>query len=540
MVDKIKQAALYYCIPQLIILALGLYLARPLIFWGLCAYTHVNSADSLLYNLNRLASTFLPAILWAAVAYSTIRQKHYKRLTGRSYLSDHAKYKRSYSALVDYFQDADPHKLDTSTFPEISWHDAKGIVFGKSENKLITIPSNSECNIAVFGPPGSGKTSGIAIINAMTFDGSVLAIDIKGDIYNYVRQHSDRKIIRFCPDDADAMTQSYHFNPFAGLIKMDTTDRKLYLTNLATILIPDEGGTDGNYFTSRARKYLQGIIYLLLQDNPDISFPGMIHAALQGNAFDWVKKALDGTHPDAAEYLASFYGNNEKNISGVYDTLCAALIPFSNPILDELLTQSNQSISIDMLEQGYDIYLQITQEHLDAYAPLFTLILQSFSTAFTKRPDSSTGINNRPILQIWDEFPQLTFTYKMVNANLSTLRSKGIICMLLQQNMSQLEIKYKQEGARTIIGHTNYQIILGSNDPASSKAFSDMFGTRKILKTSNSTSHSQKITTGRSISETKEPVYPPEEFGDLPSHNAAILYFKGKHCQCQKLNCYKQ
>ena len=95
----------------------------------------------------------------------------------------------------------------------------------------------------------------------------------------------------------------------------------------------------------------------------------------------------------------------EKNVSDAYDALTTALVHFSNPILDQLLSKGSNCVSIETLEKGYDVYLQIAQEHLDAYAPLFTLLIQSFSTAFTKRPDSSTGAKNRPILMLMDEFP---------------------------------------------------------------------------------------------------------------------------------------
>ena len=149
--------------------------------------------------------------------FSHCRNQSYRYQTGRNYNYDSGHYKRSYRWLIDYFQDAEPHKLDTSSFPEQTWRETKGLIFGMDRKKIISIPSDSECNIAIFGPPGSGKTSGIAIINAMQFEGSVLAVDIKGDIYNYVHKNSDRKIIRFAPDAPDALQISCHFDPLAGI-----------------------------------------------------------------------------------------------------------------------------------------------------------------------------------------------------------------------------------------------------------------------------------------------------------------------------------
>lgn len=531
-------AVKYYCIIQFIIFAIGLFIANDYVFNIACSYMNITERSPF-FKLFQLAVPIGLAALWFFIFFTVCRDKSYRYKTGRNFGHDNGKYKRTYAELVEYFQDAEPHKLDTSEFKPMPWRNAKGIIFGTDNGKLIKIPSNSECNIAIFGPPGSGKTSGIAIINAMSFQGSVLAVDVKGDLYNYVSQHTDRKIVRFCPDSPTALKDSVRFDPFAELKQMDDTDKKLYLESVATVLIADEGGSDGNYFTTRARKMFQGITHLILHTNPDASFPEVIHAILQGNVFEWVTRAIESDCEPAKELLASFYGNSEKNVSSAYDALTTALVHFSNPILDELLSNKGNCISIKTLEKGTDLYLQISQEHLDAYAPLFTLLIQSMSTAFTKRPDSSTGVKNRPILMLLDEFPQLTFSYKLINSNLSTLRSKSVICMVIQQNLSQLEYRYQPTGARSILGNCNYQIILGSNDINSSKVFSDTFGVKKVLKISNSETTAQNNTTGRSVQEATEKVFLPEYFGDLSANNKMVIYFKGKYCECKKLNCYK-
>ena len=177
---------------------------------------------------------------------------------------------------------------------------------------------------------------------------------------------------------------------------------------------------------------------------------------------------------------------------------------------------------------------------MESYAPLFTLILQTFSSAFTRRPDSSTGVKNKPILMLIDEFPQLTFSYEMINANLSTLRSKNVICMIIQQNISQLELRFGQAGARSILGNCNCQIILGSNDLTTSTTFSDMFGYKKVLKISNNEATSQSVSTGMTVQEAVEKVFPPESFGDLQTRKKMVFYFKGKYLLCNRLNCYER
>lgn len=528
----------YYRIPQLLLAGIILLLLNGYITDYMCNLLSIRE-KSTLYNIIQQTIPVLILIIWFVIVLTIEQERIYYKQTGHNLFFDKYKYRRSFYELMDYFKDAEPHKLDVGDFPESSWRNIKGFVFGKVGNKLITIPSDSECNIAIQGPPGSGKTSGLAIINAITFAGSVLAVDVKGDLYNFVHNHTKRKILRFCPDSPTALKDSLHFNPLQGFFGMNITDQKLYLEAMATVLIPDEGGSESNYFSSRARKMFQGITHMILNKNPDASFPDIVHTILEGDIFSFVKEAIAGDCIAAKELLASFFGNSEKNVSSAFDALTTALVHFSNPVLDELLSNKGKMLSIKALESGYDVYLQISQEHLDAYAPLFTLIIQSLSTAFTKRPDSSSGFKNRPILMLLDEFPQLTFSYKLINSNLSTLRSKSIICMLIQQNLSQLEHRYQPTGARTILGNCNYQIILGSNDINSSKVYSDMFGNKKVLKVSNSETKAQNASSGWSTQESKEKVFEPEYFGDLPANNKMIVYFKGKYVECDKLNCYK-
>lgn len=533
MANKEKNKEIGIMIIVFVIYAVILFVLKELILTKL----GWNGDDWISDVLNKIYTAMI-IFAWAATLFVVIRYRKYRRKTGRNLIADSSQYKRGYKELTDYYANADPHKLDNKNFNREIWIDAKGIVLGMSEHRLLTIPSNSECNIAVFGPPGTGKTSGVAIPNAITFNGAVLAIDIKGDLYQYVYHNSNREIIRFCPDDPEAFWKSYCFDPFADIMKMSITDKKLYLESMATILIPEETGTDGYFFSSRARKMFQGIAHLMLYENPQTSFPQLVHAILDGNPFDWVKRAMNSQCTAAREQIASFYGNNEKNVSAIYDTLTTAMVHFSNPTLDHLLSKSEKCISANLLERGYDIYLQVSQEHLESYAPLFTLIIQMLSTEFTKRPDRSTGTHTRPILMLMDEFPQLTFSYEIINRNLSTLRSKNVICMIVQQNLSQLEQRFGQTGARSLLGNCNIQMILGSNDIATSTLFSDLCGYKKVLRRSNSETISSDVSTGVTVHEVSEKVFPIEHFGDLPSRNKLVLYMKGKYLECDKLNCY--
>lgn len=473
--------------------------------------------------------------VWIFLAFNMFLKGIYYRVTDRDFFSDKAHFNRSFFELLHYFKDADPHKLNLRHFPEETWKESSDFILGQSDGKLIVVPADKEYNVAIFGPPGSGKTAGPVITNACQFDGSVLAVDIKGDIYNYVSKNTKRNILLFCPEKP---SESCHYNPLAGINEMSSTERKLFIQNMASVLIPANNPNGENYFEEAGQDFFRGIVHLLLSENPNISFPEIIHAILPTSYDYWGQRVENSDCREAKEIIMAFKGNNEKNLSGAYKALTKGLEPFSNVVLDELLSPKGRCLSFKNLEGGFDIYLQISQEHLDAYAPIFTLIIQSFSTAFTKRADSSSGQKIRPILMLLDEFPQLTFSYNLINSNLSTLRSKAVKIVIIQQNIAQLEKKYGRDGSRVLIGNCHYQLILGSNDPESSKRYSDLFGEKRVLKSSNTLSYRDK-NASRSTMETIESVYPPTDFSALPSENKVIIFYDGKHTKVDKINCYK-
>ena len=258
------------------------------------------------------------------------------------------------------------------------------------------------------------------------------------------------------------------------------------------------------------------------------------------SVFQWVETIIDSDCLPAIELVGSLLGNNEKNISGAWDTLSTALTPFSNEVLNVLLDgRGEQCISVDAMENGFDVYLQIDQKHLKIYAPLFTMILSTFMQDFTSRPDTSTpkGQQNRPILCMLDEFPRLTFSYEMIDSFLSTLRSKSVQCMLIAQNCSQLSRKYKEDGLTAILGNCNYQLMLKSNDENTQRHFSHLFGTKKVLKISNSVDELFPSKSSRTAQEAREPVFYPEDFGDMGMN--IYIYFDGKRIEGRKIVSYE-
>lgn len=104
----------YYMVP-FAILAIVLAYTNDYIFEISCEYMNLTERHPL-YHIYKMAVPIGLAALWFIMVFTICRNKQYRYLTGRNYRTDNSKYKRSYHELVEYFQDAEPHKLDTSDF----------------------------------------------------------------------------------------------------------------------------------------------------------------------------------------------------------------------------------------------------------------------------------------------------------------------------------------------------------------------------------------------------------------------------------------
>lgn len=511
--------------------SLSLLLAGGMIVldWLLCLWNAKTSPAAIASFISAMIH-LICLIVWAcgSILY-TLSVIYADKTGGRSFLRDRLDYSRNYKELLDFFAAADPYRMDLSDCPVEDWHQAEGVILGKVGDRLIKRPSRGVGNLAVFSLPGGGKTTSQIIPSALRFSGSILAVDIKGDILAYTQGKRDIKV--FAPESP---SHSAHFNALEGIAALSMIDRKTAIEQIAYILLPDGQDKDGKYFVEGGRDYFCGIALYMLDASSKTTLPDIARAIVTGNAFEWATKVAEGPCDIAKSYLASYIGTNEKNVAGAYGTIVKAIRPFAFGSLADLLDGSGDCITPGTLEAGFDVYIEIPQDKIKIYAPVTTLIVQQFMTAFMRRADRATGHELRPILFLLDEFPQLAFDYDTLSAALSTLRSKGVSLFLAMQSISQLTQRYGEAGFRSIIDTCAYISIMSAQDPESREFFSKLCGTRRTLKISTS---SGENTAGRSTQEEREPVYQPADFGNLGDD--VIIVANGKYIRAQKTYCYK-
>lgn len=525
-----------------LILALVLYLIKDYVFILFCQLTHVTSETGIFYSIYKLLVPIMLAAIWCFIFFYNTREKIYRTRTGRCFNYDSNHYHRTYHELVEYFQDADPMHMDVESLPSVKWQNANGLIFGKLKDKLIYFhPLKNGICAMVWGAPGDGKTTCIIITSCRQFGliknaagkliqkGAVMVTDLKGDIYEANKNY--RRIKRF---STIHWKESAHYDPLVNARRMSVGERAVFLENLAITIIPEDGSADSKYFVDGAREFFTGIaLYLLNQDNT-ISFPDIIEQIVIGNYSKWVFEIMQSKDKSAQAYTNHFYGENEKNVSGTYSKLVSSARLFATDIMKVLLTNDDNVISPADLENCTDIYIQIDPNQITLMAPVIAMLYQSFMSAMLYRKEGQ----NPPIAFVMDEFGQIP-AMPVIAQSAALMRAYNCSLLFSCQSLAMIEKHYGIAGRKLLMDCVKVNCFLSIMDPDTRDWASRLIGTKKVLKISNSEQQSQNGSSGRSVTEAREKVFEPEEFGNLPNTNELIIYYNGKYIRAEKTYYFK-
>ena len=536
-------AVKYYNLIFHAIFALVLYLIRDYAFDFFCMITQVTERDRIFYKLYGITVPILLIAIWVMIFFVSTREKAYRYKTGRSFGYDSSHYKRTYHELVEYFQDADPMKMDIAALPTMSWKESSGLIFGKKGNKLISYEPNKNGICAmVWGAPGDGKTTSTIITSCRQFGlkknaagkwvqkGAVMVTDLKGDIYEANKKY--RRIKRF---STIHWQESAHYDPLVDVRKMkNPSERAIFLENLAITIIPEEQGADSKYFVDGARDFFTGISLYLLNQDSNISFPAIIEEIVIGNYSKWVLEIMKSEDKSAQAYTNHFYGENEKNVSGTYSKLVSSARLFGTDIMKTLLTNDDNVISPADLENCIDIYIQVDPNQITLMAPVIAMLYQAFMSAMLYRKEGQ----DPPIAFVLDEFGQIP-AMPVIAQSAALMRAYNCSLLFSCQSLAMLEKHYGVAGRKLLMDCVKVNCFLSIMDPDTRDWASRLIGTRKVLKISNSEQQTQNGTVGRSVSESREKIFEPEAFGDLPNTDELVIYYKGKYVKAEKTYYFK-
>ncbi|MCR5282704.1 MAG: type IV secretory system conjugative DNA transfer family protein [Lachnospiraceae bacterium] len=553
MVKKLWKWILYYKLILLAVLGILFFLGE--------SYLSKNIEGKLpgipiIITGTRYMLYFIFGSFYAYIVFATLRNRRYHQLTGRNYSVDSAKYyPRKYYDLVEVFHPALSQKIQIDNLPVMKWYESGGIILGKVGKHLISFePRKDGIVIFVWGTPGTGKSTSIILPTLIcfgkssngTYQGSVMALDLKGELYEKVIGYGAKRNIKlFSLMDP---SKSVHFDPLISIRKASDDEREELLGNLSIILIPDEASKDAAYFISVARAFLMGIFLFTLHIDPEASFSEICQDITKHDFKNWGARIEDSGYNTASKYTNQFKNENETNVGGGYNKLCESVRLYTSGSLASLLSNSGEVITPADLDNGKtDIYIQVDATKLDYYSRVIGMLFEVFMRETLERRtrlenDTNGKANYKPLVFVLDEFGQMPYI-PGVPQMAALGRGFNVSVLIATQSLAMIDLHYGIEGRKALMDCAKAHAFLSVKDTDVQKWASDLIGTHKVLTLStnqnDSSSQSSDSSKGFSYSDHEEPFFKPNDFAKIVEEDKVIIYYDSRHIKADKTYYFK-
>ncbi len=346
--------------------------------------------------------------------------------------------------------------------------------FSKSEGSLLSenpgelIAYNGSAHLMTVAPTGTGKGRSVVVPTLLTYPGSVVVMDPKGENYAITaraRSEMGQQVIRLNPFDVlGSATDAFNF---FDLFKLPNIDVETESQLLAELIASGNKGGKEPFWDLSAGMLLAGVFGYIVTRFPHSKRKiGEINKLLTGDARQNLSTMLQtfGQELPKAAYhqISAFLALPKENTApSVQATASAYFAPFFSKEVEEVLDTSDFSILDFRNGNPISIYIVIPPDKLDSHRALIRLWVGVLLRTITSRetiPDLET-------LFILDEVGQLgSFNY--LYSIVTLCRGYGLKCWTIWQDFQQLEYNYQGSwqtlmnncGVLQFFGSKNYQV----------------------------------------------------------------------------------
>lgn len=239
---------------------------------------------------------------------------------------------------------------------------SKGIILGKYRGRYLYSDTNT--HVMCVAPTRSGKGIGIVIPNLLSWEDSVVCLDIKQENFEKTagfRKSHGHEIFLWAPKSGDRKT--HRFNPFDEL-SSDPITRISDLDRMANILIKDPIKEDAHWVIE-GRALFVGLSLYVLDHKEMPSTIGSIFRILgaEQDLADIIHHIVK-THHEIDEtmkgLLLNFANKAEKERSGVRSSMGQAIQIWKSPEIDAATSTSDFSLK-DLKKKRMAIYIGVAQ-----------------------------------------------------------------------------------------------------------------------------------------------------------------------------------
>jgi type IV secretion system protein VirD4 len=402
-----------------------------------------------------------------------------------------------------------------------------GVVLGRFGRPYLR--HNGPEHVLCFAPTRSGKGVGLVVPTLLTWPGSCIVHDIKGENWNLTSgfRALHGRVLLFDPTNR----RSAAYNPLLEVRRGEWEVRDVQ--NIADVLVDPEGALEKrNHWEKTSHSLLVGAILHVLYAEENKTLAGV--ANFLSDPKRKIETTLDammatahlgnsGPHPVIASAARELLNKSENERSGVLSTAMSFLGLYRDPVIAQVTRQSDWRIS-DLVEGGQpaSLYLVVPPSDISRTKPLIRLILNQIGRRLTEDLDAQR--HRHRLLLMLDEFPALG-RLDFFESALAFMAGYGLKSFLIAQSLNQIEKAYGPNNS--ILDNCHVRVCFATNDERTARRVSDALGMATELRAmKNYAGHRLSPWLGHlmvSRQETARPLLTPGEVMQLPPDDELVL-----------------
>ena len=415
----------------------------------------------------------------------------------------------------------------------ISGGDARSL---KNGTRASFLRYAGEGHLLTVAPTRSGKGVGCVIPNLLTYPGSVLVTDPKGENYA-VTARARRSLgqVVHALDPFDTVGGTAALNPL-DLIDAESPDALDDARLIADMLVVADSKTGGEhaFWNEEARGLLTGFVLHVAASAPAelrtlayvrelLTLPPLQFEALLDEMLE--SQAANGLVARAA---ARVLQKAEKERSGVISTAQNHTHFLDSPRMARVMSASTFALE-ELKRDSTSVYLVLPPERMDGYHRWLRLMIAAALLSMTR----TGGQPPERVLFLLDEFAHLG-RMQPVERDIGLVGGYGVTFWLLVQDLSQLKGTYVDRW-QTFLANCDVLQAFGPNDWDTADYLSKMTGETTILVESENASagvsrgrHGQRQEgVARTVAEKGRRLVTPDEVLRLGG-DEALLFVRGR------------
>lgn len=395
----------------------------------------------------------------------------------------------------------------------------------------INLYAKSEGHLLTVAPTRAGKGRGQIIPNLLSWQGSAIVIDIKGENYlktaGYRAEKLKQRVIRFAPFEKE----SERWNPLMSIRanrreENGTKEEQEDVRYLSNLLIAPSGSENDKFWENSAKNFLEGLILHVrtadLTDDPTDNDPTS-ECLVRERSMREVRRLLTSEEATFEELLAQMMKSKraivkqsgssmsrqlrgdgkigtsilavaeEQTSVWAYDRLQdVTYIPPSGGIFHGSFPEKEYGLPPSGIvgepgKNDFDfkglrdcnttLYIIVPPDYLTEYRTVLRVLIGIAMRELRQNHYSHEDIP--PVLFILDEFPQLAYMRPIEEA-LLYMAGYGARFWFFVQDISQLQLHYPKSW-RTFMANTGTQSFFGVSDIQTANLVSEMAGTATVM-----------------------------------------------------------